>query len=157
MRQLNTEILEKEARIFEEICSVIMKDSKKLVKAATTLANLDVSCSLATVAFKNDFVRPKIDNSLEFDIVGGRHPVIEIFQAQQKKNFTSNDASLNPAQRLWLITGPNMGGKSTFLRQNALIAILAQIGSFVPARMAKVGIVDKLFSRVSLFLLFFCS
>ena len=154
IKQLTQAIVEKEEQIFEEISARILQDAKGILESAAALANLDVTCSLGLLAAQNNFVRPTVDTSVDFDVVGGRHPVIESFQAQHKKNFTGNDTSLGASQRTWLITGPNMGGKSTFLRQNALIAILAQIGSFVPASFAKIGIVDKLFSRVNNVLFF---
>ncbi|HEY7990104.1 MAG TPA: DNA mismatch repair protein MutS, partial [Stellaceae bacterium] len=95
------------------------------------------------------FCRPWVDNSLDFAINGGRHPVVE--QALRRNDggaFVANDCTLGSGQRLWLLTGPNMAGKSTFLRQNALICLLAQIGSYVPAESARLGVVDRLFSRV---------
>jgi DNA mismatch repair protein MutS len=121
--------------------------------AAEALAALDVESALASLAIERDYVRPVIDRSLSFAIDGGRHPVVE---QSLSEPFIANDCDLSaPAQegdatagRIWLLTGPNMAGKSTFLRQNALIAILAQMGSFVPARRAEIGIVDRLFSRV---------
>ena len=120
--------------------------------AADALAVLDVASALATLAAERDYVRPEIDNSLAFVIEGGRHPVVEQALADAEP-FIANDCDLSPPAgeatgRIWLLTGPNMAGKSTFLRQNALIAILAQIGSFVPARRARIGVVDRLFSRV---------
>ena len=109
----------------------------------------ETETALATLAAENNFTRPLVDDSLSFEISAGRHPVVE---ASIKRNvegkFVANDCDLGEENRLWLITGPNMAGKSTFLRQNALIAILAQMGSFVPARKAHIGIVDRLFSRV---------
>src|SRR6185436_14063430 len=117
------------------------------------LAVLDVSAALAHLAVERDYVRPEVDRSLDFVIQGGRHPVVE--QALQKDGgpFVANDCDLSPpagaaAGRIYVMTGPNMAGKSTFLRQNALIAVLAQMGSFVPAKRARIGVVDRLFSRV---------
>ena len=112
--------------------------------------------SLAALAVERDYVRPEVDNSLAFAITGGRHPVVEQALAADGGPFVANDCDLSPpeaaatkpAGRIWLITGPNMAGKSTFLRQNALIAVLAQMGSFVPAKSAHIGVVDRLFSRV---------
>ncbi|MFQ5958123.1 MAG: DNA mismatch repair protein MutS, partial [Alphaproteobacteria bacterium] len=103
---------------------------------------------------ERDYARPEVDASLAFEVRGGRHPVVEALAPASASapsapaGFVANDCDLGPEQRLWLVTGPNMAGKSTFLRQNALIAILAQMGSFVPARAARIGIVDRLFSRV---------
>ena len=87
-------------------------------------------------------------DDLSFDIVKGRHPVVEKALQRESKSFVYNDCHLSELERIWLITGPNMAGKSTFLRQNAIIAIIAQIGSFVPAKSAKIGVVDKIFSRI---------
>jgi DNA mismatch repair protein MutS len=117
--------------------------------AADALARLDVSASLAALAADRRYVRPRVDDSTAFSISGGRHPVVEAaLAAGRDGGFVANDCDLAEAHRLWLVTGPNMAGKSTFLRQNALIAILAQAGSFVPADDAHIGIVDRLFSRV---------
>jgi DNA mismatch repair protein MutS len=99
------------------------------------------------LAVERDYVRPEVDGSLAFAIAGGRHPVVEQLLGSDSGPFIANDCDLS-AGRIWLITGPNMAGKSTFLRQNALIAVLAQMGSFVPARRAHIGVVDRLFSRV---------
>jgi DNA mismatch repair protein MutS len=118
-----------------------------LRRAAGALAALDVAAALGELAAEQNYARPLVDTSLAFAIKGGRHPVVE--QALGKSGaFIANDCDLAPEQRLWLLTGPNMAGKSTFLRQNALIALLAQAGSFVPATMAHIGVVDRLFSRV---------
>ena len=115
---------------------------------ARTISAIDVSSSLAELAQNMNYVRPIIDNSKKFEISGGRHPVVESVLQKQSEPFVTNDCNLNPEQKLWLLTGPNMAGKSTFLRQNALIAIMAQTGSFVPASSAHIGIIDKCFSRV---------
>src|SRR6202040_1281417 len=113
---------------------------------------LDVTAGLAELAAERAYVRPETDGSLDFIIEGGRHPVVEQALLADGGPFVANDCDLSPpaaaAGRICLLTGPNMGGKSTYLRQNALIAILAQMGSFVPARRAKIGAVDRLFSRV---------
>ena len=109
---------------------------------------MDVAAALATLAVEQKYARPKIDNSLAFDIKEGRHPVVEAALQKQSEAFIPNNCDLGEARRLWLLTGPNMAGKSTFLRQNALITILAQIGSYVPAASAHIGAVDRLFSRV---------
>ena len=114
---------------------------------------LDVAAALATLAVERDYVRPEVDRSLDFVIEGGRHPVVE--QALQRTAgrssptiATSRRRAGASAGRIYVVTGPNMAGKSTFLRQNALIAVLAQMGSFVPAKRARIGVVDRLFSRV---------
>ena len=127
--------------------------SDDLRAAAHAFALLDVATALAKLAVDDNYVRPEVDGSLGFAIEGGRHPVVEQALKRDGQPFIANacDLSPGPAQKsgqIWLITGPNMAGKSTFLRQNALIALLAQIGSFVPATRARIGIVDRLFSRV---------
>ena len=130
-----------------------MAASDDLRAAAHAFALLDVATALAKLAVDDNYVRPEVDGSLGFAIEGGRHPVVEQALKRDGQPFIANacDLSPGPAQKsgqIWLITGPNMAGKSTFLRQNALIALLAQIGSFVPATRARIGIVDRLFSRV---------
>lgn len=143
-----------ELEIFDSLCQQVVSASVQIKAAAEALAMLDVSSALAVLAEAENYTRPLIDDSLAFDVVGGRHPVVE--QALAKTSgepFVANDAQLGPDEavdlgQIWLITGPNMAGKSTFLRQNALIAVLAQIGGFVPAEKAHIGVVDRLFSRV---------
>ncbi|MDD7909546.1 DNA mismatch repair protein MutS [Pseudovibrio exalbescens] len=143
-----------ELEIFAELSKAVVAATAEIKAASDALAMLDVSSSLAVLAEAENYTRPVIDDSLSFEIVGGRHPVVE--QALAKSSgepFVANDAQLGPQDgadlgQIWLITGPNMAGKSTFLRQNALIAVLAQIGAFVPASSAHIGVVDRLFSRV---------
>jgi len=125
----------------------VLTQSAEIKAAAEALATLDVASSLAVLAAERDYVRPQVDSSLQFVIEGGRHPVVEQALARDGTPFIANDCDLS-GNRIWLLTGPNMAGKSTFLRQNALIAVLAQMGSFVPAKAAHIGIVDRLFSRV---------
>ncbi len=142
-----------ELDIFERLSAAVTAQSAAIKQCAGALAVLDVSSALATLAVERDYLRPVVDDSLEFNIDGGRHPVVEQALARDGTPFIANICDLSPpkradAGRIWLITGPNMAGKSTFLRQNALIAILAQMGSFVPARAARIGVVDRLFSRV---------
>lgn len=116
---------------------------------AGALAFLDVTSALADLAVRQNYVRPEITTDLAFAVEAGRHPVVEAaLAADSGAPFAPNGCTLEGSGRLWLLTGPNMAGKSTFLRQNALIVILAQMGSFVPARRARIGIVDRLFSRV---------
>ncbi|MGH6760585.1 MAG: DNA mismatch repair protein MutS [Phyllobacterium sp.] len=140
--------------IFSELVAGVVRHADTIRAGASALAVLDVSLGLAALAGEQGYSRPHVDDSLAFDIVAGRHPVVEQALRKQAANpFVANDCDLSPlgdARRgaIWLLTGPNMGGKSTFLRQNALIAILAQMGSFVPAGGAHIGIVDRLFSRV---------
>jgi DNA mismatch repair protein MutS len=132
---------------------MVIAATDDLRAAASAFALLDVTLALAKLAVDDNYVRPEVDSSLSFAVEGGRHPVVEQALKRDGQPFIANacDLSPGPAQQsgqVWLITGPNMAGKSTFLRQNALIALLAQIGSFVPASRARIGIVDRLFSRV---------
>jgi len=138
-----------ENQIFAQLVSEIMENAGTISMTADALAVLDVSAALATLAEEERHVRPDVDDSLAFNIKGGRHPVVEQALRQADNSpFVANDCDLAPDDRLWLITGPNMAGKSTFLRQNALIAVLAQLGAYVPAASAHIGVVDRLFSRV---------
>jgi DNA mismatch repair protein MutS len=142
-----------ELEIFERLAAGVTAESAAIKQCAEALARLDVASALAHLAAERDYVRPHVDDSLDFVIEAGRHAVVEQALARDGTPFVANDCDLSPPKdadsgRIWLITGPNMAGKSTFLRQNALIAILAQMGSFVPARAARIGIVDRLFSRV---------
>ncbi len=141
-------ILKLELELYTQLVALILEKSVELTLFAYAISTIDVASSFGLLALANNYSRPIIDNSLEFNIVDGRHPIIENVLSKQKQEFIANDCHLRLEQNLWLITGPNMAGKSTFLRQNALIAILAQMGSFVPARSAHFGIVDKIFSRV---------
>ena len=147
-RALNLEL-----EIFDRLCGQALAAGDELRAAAHGFALLDVATALAKLAIDDNYVRPEVDGSLAFAIEGGRHPVVEQALKRDGQPFIANscDLSAAPGQKngqLWLLTGPNMAGKSTFLRQNALIALLAQIGSFVPASRARIGIVDRLFSRV---------
>jgi DNA mismatch repair protein MutS len=143
-----------ELEIFDRLAASVTAASVAIKEAAAALAVVDVAGALASLAVERDYVRPEVDGSLAFAIAGGRHPVVEQALARDGGPFVANDCDLSPpsaaaeAGRIWLVTGPNMAGKSTFLRQNALIAVLAQMGSFVPARAARIGVVDRLFSRV---------
>jgi DNA mismatch repair protein MutS len=158
-RALNLEL-----EIFERLASMARAASDDLRNAAHAFARLDVATALAKLAVDDHYVRPEVDTSLSFAIEAGRHPVVEQALKRDGQPFIANACDLSPvpppypppqageggvgAGQIWLITGPNMAGKSTFLRQNALIALLAQIGSYVPAARARIGIVDRLFSRV---------
>jgi DNA mismatch repair protein MutS len=142
-----------ELETYARLATTVTASAASIKAAAEALAVIDVSSALAQVAVERNYLRPEVDDSLAFVVEGGRHPVVEQALAQDGQPFVANDCDLSPAAsetagRIYLLTGPNMGGKSTFLRQNALIAVLAQMGSFVPARKAHVGIVDRLFSRV---------
>jgi DNA mismatch repair protein MutS len=142
-----------ELGIFAELASRVMQSASLLEMVANALAEIDVATALAERAAESNWVRPEIDESLSFEIEGGRHPVVEAAILHEGGPFVPNDCSLSPPDKadagaIWLVTGPNMAGKSTFLRQNAILTILAQVGSFVPAKAARIGIVDRLFSRV---------
>jgi DNA mismatch repair protein MutS len=142
--------LARELAIFDALSSEILARAEELRALAHCFARLDVVGALAEVAEKRSWTRPHVDQSLDFSIVAGRHPVVEASLESQGKAFAANDCDLTgeKAGRIAVVTGPNMAGKSTFLRQNALIALLAQAGSYVPAREARIGVVDRLFSRV---------
>jgi len=136
-----------EYELFQEVRSTVAAEGERIQRIANRLAELDVYLSLADVAAKNNYVRPEVDNSDVVEIRDGRHPVVEQFV--KDSYFVPNDAMLDTtSNRVMLITGPNMAGKSTYMRQVALIVLMAQIGSFVPASYARVGVVDKLFTRV---------
>ncbi len=137
-----------ELELFTQLVAQTTAMSEELVAKARVLAALDISTSLAQLAEEQDYCRPEIDDSLEFNIEQGRHPVVEAALTKTHENFAPNNSHLPPNDRLWLLTGPNMAGKSTYLRQNALIAILAQMGSFVPATKCHIGLIDRIFSRV---------
>jgi DNA mismatch repair protein MutS len=142
-----------ELEIFERLAARVVAATDDIKAAAQALAAMDVAAGLATLAVERSYVRPEVDASRDFVITGGRHPVVEQALVDDGAPFVANDCDLSPpradaAGRISLITGPNMAGKSTYLRQNALIAVLAQMGSFVPAKTARIGIVDRLFSRV---------
>jgi DNA mismatch repair protein MutS len=142
-----------ELETFDRLAAAVTAAAADIKAAAEALAVLDVAAALAELAVERHYVRPEIDSSLDFIVEGGRHPVVEQALGRDGGPFVANDCDLSPppeaaAGRIYLLTGPNMAGKSTYLRQNALIAILAQMGSFVPARRARIGAVDRLFSRV---------
>lgn len=140
--------LELELAVFDELLSAIIRLAEPIMQTASALALLDVLYGLAQLAHEEEYCRPKVDDSLAFHIEGGRHPVVEQALRSSGKTFISNECELQSQGRVWLLTGPNMAGKSTFLRQNALIVVLAQMGSFVPAERAHIGMADRLFSRV---------
>ncbi len=168
-----------ELEIFDRLSAQAVTAAEDIKAAGEALAAIDVAAALATLAVERSYVRPEVDASRDFIIMGGRHPVVEQALARDGGPFVANDCDLSPppppypppapslpspasggglgrgagegregARRIYLVTGPNMAGKSTYLRQNALIAVLAQMGSFVPAKQARIGIVDRLFSRV---------
>src|SRR6266849_672314 len=142
-----------ELEIFDRLAAQAVRAAEDIKAAAEALAAIDVAAALATLAVERGYVRPEVDAGRDFVVAGGRHPVVEQALARDGGPFVANDCDLSPppgaqAGRIYLVTGPNMAGKSTYLRQNALIAVLAQMGSFVPAKQARIGIVDRLFSRV---------
>ncbi len=138
-----------ELDVFARLVEEILQSGKAIADAARALAVIDVSTALALLAAERNYRRPVITDDVAFAIEGGRHPVVEaLTDPASGQAFVANDCRLEDETRLWLLTGPNMAGKSTFLRQNALIAIMAQMGSFVPATSARIGVVDRLFSRV---------
>ncbi len=150
---LNAEerILQIERRIFAEVNQRVSIEAKRLLATANVLAKLDVAATLAEVAVANAYVRPELSDSSTLDIKDGRHPVVEqtiTSQSMIGDRFVPNDAFLGEENRIQIITGPNMSGKSTYLRQVAQITLMAQIGSFVPAGSAQIGLVDRIFTRI---------
>lgn len=139
--------LEIEKRLYSSLSDAILRQAGPLGALARALATFDLTAAMAHLAVSENWVRPNVDNSRAFDIAGGRHPVVEAALQRDGVPFIANDCGLSVAS-IWLLTGPNMAGKSTFLRQNALLAILAQMGGFVPAQAAHIGIVSQIFSRV---------
>jgi len=146
---LNAEerILDVETRLFRDMCAEIGRSAGRLLCTARALAQLDVHASLAEVAARNRYCRPQLAASGQFDIRNGRHPVVEQLLPEGER-FVPNDIVFEPNESVRVITGPNMSGKSTYLRQAALIALMAQMGSFVPADSAELGIVDRIFTRI---------
>ena len=142
-------IVEIERRLFAELRTAIAAEAKRIRRTALALAEVDVLAAFAHIAALRNYCRPKFDDSSDIEILEGRHPVIEQQEVGGGERFVPNDSYLNSTTHTVLVlTGPNMGGKSTYLRQVALIVILAQMGSFVPARSARLGIVDRVFTRI---------
>ena len=133
---------------FEELAGEVVRRAREIAATAAALARIDVAAGQAERAAEGGWALPEIVADRCLEIEGGRHPVVEAALARSGERFVANDCALSPEDRLWLIGGPNMGGKSTFLRQNALIVLLAQAGGYVPAARARIGLVDRLFSRV---------
>ena len=157
LSELETRILNAGARAieiekshFQRLSSQILENSPAISEAARVLAEMDLVTAFATLARNHSWTKPKVDGSRKFEVNAGRHPVVERALKRDGVPFIANDCDLSPDDggAIWLLTGPNMAGKSTFLRQNALIAILAQCGSFVPAKNAEIGLVSQVFSRV---------
>jgi len=141
--------LEIEKRLYDALKAAVLEQSGAIAQVARGLAEIDLSTALADLAAQENWCKPMVDNSRALNIEGGRHPVVErALRAQNGAPFIANDCDLGGESDIWLLTGPNMAGKSTFLRQNALIALLAQTGSYVPAKSAHIGLVSQLFSRV---------
>ncbi|KAH6563185.1 hypothetical protein BASA60_010812 [Batrachochytrium salamandrivorans] len=140
--------LKLEMSIFEDACIKIKKHTFALVKLSEVLCEIDVSCAFAILSIEHGYTRPTMVHEPVHQVKGSRHPVVEHFQQLRGTMFVKNDIQLADKERLWIVTGPNMGGKSTFLRQCALISIIAQAGSFVPADSATLGIVDGIYTRI---------
>lgn len=139
------EILAVERRLFDELCQSINEQGSRLLKSARLLATLDALLSLAVVAVREGYVRPRLNDGDTLRIRSGRHPVVE---KVVETRYVANDTSFDPQSRIHIITGPNMAGKSTYIRQVAIITLMAQIGSFVPADEAEIGLVDRIFARI---------
>ncbi|MGD2164722.1 MAG: DNA mismatch repair protein MutS [Anaerolineae bacterium] len=153
LKEVETRILsaeerqsEVEQRLFREVCQQVGARAEALLSTARALARLDVATALADLAVSNRYVRPTLTDESTLDIAAGRHPVVE--QIQKDEPFTPNDLCLDDEERILIVTGPNMAGKSVYLRQAALIVLMAQIGCFVPADEARIGIVDRIFTRI---------
>ncbi|KAL1393912.1 muts domain V-domain-containing protein [Phyllosticta capitalensis] len=148
LEEAASRIRSEEQRLCGHLRAEVVLNLAKMRRNAGVLDELDVACSFASLTEEKGFVRPLLNHGTSHRIVGGKHPVVEAGLLAQGRNFTSNTCSVGEDERILLITGPNMAGKSTFLRQNALISVLAQTGCFVPAEFAEIGLVDKMFSRV---------
>jgi len=149
--QINTagsQIVTLELELFQEIILQLQQYFENVMLASSTIAVIDVVANLAKLAVENNYTRPTITEDLSFILTNARHPVVEKFTTGNSGRFTPNDTALDADSSIILITGPNMAGKSTYLRQNAICAVLAQIGSYVPADHATIGIVDRIFSRI---------
>src|SRR6476660_5985304 len=142
-------IVDIERRLFAELRTAIAGEARRIRQTALALAEIDVLAALAQIAALRNYCRPKFDDSADIEIVAGRHPVIEQLELRSGDRFVPNDLFLNSTTNaIMVLTGPNMGGKSTYLRQAALTVIMAQAGSFVPARSARLGLVDRVFTRI---------
>ncbi len=150
IRSASEKIVAMELEIYERLVEDILCFSDDISVTAAAMAELDIAAGLADLAVEKKYCRPILEDSTVFEIKDGRHPVVEAaIEKMHDGSFVSNDCTLNGENnRIWLLTGPNMAGKSTFLRQNALIAVMAQMGSYVPCSSARIGLIDKVFSRV---------
>jgi len=153
LKEIETQILnaeerqtETENRIFGEVCLQVAARTPALLETARSVGRLDVAAALAEVATRNRYVRPELTDDDALEIIEGRHPVVEHYVRDEP--FVANDLCLNSDTRILIITGPNMAGKSVYLRQNALIVLMAQMGAFVPAQQARLGLVDRIFTRI---------
>ncbi len=146
MLNAETQIHEIEVKVFQQVVAQLAKSSQELLETARCIARLDCLLSLAEVAALNKFSRPILKQDKGISILAGRHPVVE--QLTGRNRYIANDTVFEDGEIIRLITGPNMSGKSTFLRQVVLIVLMAQIGSFVPADQAKIGLVDRVFTRI---------
>ncbi|MDX2211161.1 MAG: DNA mismatch repair protein MutS [Sphingopyxis sp.] len=146
--QAGAHALAAEAAHLEALTALAVARREAIARSCDALARIDVAAAHADHAMTHGWCRPGLTDDNVLAITGGRHPVVEAALAARSEQFVPNDLALSPSDRLWLVTGPNMGGKSTFLRQNALIIVLAQAGAFVPASAATIGLTDRLFSRV---------
>ena len=150
IRGAEDKALAMELELFAQMVEDVIRLSDDISHTAKALAELDVAAALADLSIEQNYTRPVVDESLVFDVKEGRHPVVEAaINKEHNGAFVGNDCVLSEENgKIWLLTGPNMAGKSTFLRQNAIIAIMAQMGCFVPAKEAHIGVIDKIFSRV---------
>ena len=146
--QIKLQIKAEEERVFQMLRESVITNLASLRGNAMVLDELDVACSFAILSSEQNFTRPILNHSRSHKIIDGQHPTVMLGLEEKGRSFVSNNCLVGEAERVWLITGPNMAGKSTFLRQNALISILAQVGCFVPAKYAELGIVDQIFSRI---------
>ncbi|KAK3845756.1 MAG: DNA mismatch repair protein MutS, partial [Linnemannia gamsii] len=146
--RLEAQIVQQEKSILSATRSEILEDSAAIVQNCRYLAQLDVLLAFANMMLERNYTRPLLNNSGKSVVISGRHPVVELSLQEGGRQFMENHCSVGEDELIWLLTGPNMGGKSTFLRQNAILTIMAQMGSFVPASSAQLGIVDKVFSRL---------
>lgn len=146
--QIRLQMRTEEQKVFQTLRDGVIANLASLRRNAAVLDELDVACAFATLSVERNLIRPILNNSRSHKIIDGKHPTVMLGLDEQGRGFVSNDCLVGDNERVWLITGPNMAGKSTFLRQNALISILAQVGCFVPAKYAEIGIVDQIFSRI---------
>ena len=148
LERIESQIIQVENEVFEQVVDRLLDSSATILQSCRKLAQLDVLTCFAHLAVTNQYVRPRLTRVNRTMVLGGRHPVVESNLAKKGKNFTENDCDLSDKQRIWLLTGPNMGGKSTFLRQHVIIVLMAHMGCFVPANRAWIGVTDRIFSRV---------